>query len=283
MKNFLPSLTTFFLFAFETNAQITVSGTSGLYGSWADGVYTNTTYTYQNYTTYRWSKYPFQIINCGGNNWCLQWDYGGGLYTASHVIGGTTTKPPSDCWSNSFEFGTPTLSGPDVIILSIAEINVSGNATAIVDGDNIPSATDHTDFGTTFPSTPVAKTYTIDNTGTQALTVSSIGMTGAQASNYTVAGITFPATIAPGGSSTFTVTFQGTSVQVYNAEVVINNNDCNEGIYNYAVKAEISCQPAAFSACPPNISVNTTTNQCNAVVNYTATVTGAGTPVTVAV
>jgi len=207
-------------------------------------------------------------------------DLEGGRYNVSHVIGGTTTKPPSDCWSHEgANFGTPTLSGPDVIILSIAEINVSGNATAIVDGDNIPSATDHTDFGTTFPSTPVAKTYTIDNTGTQALTVSSIGMTGAQASNYTVAGITFPATIAPGGSSTFTVTFQGTLIQVYNAQVVINNNDCNEGIYNYAVKAEISCQPAAFSACPANISVNNTANQCNAAVTYNATVTGFPAPV----
>ena len=103
-------------------------------------------------------------------------------------------------------------------------------------------------------------------------------MTGAQASNYTVAGITLPATIPPGGSATFTATFQGTSIQVYNAEVVVNNNDCNEAVYNYAVRAEISCVAASFTACPSAISTDTDPGLCSAVVSYPTTATGTPAP-----
>ncbi len=164
------------------------------------------------------------------------------------------------------------------VTVNSPEINVTGNSVTIVDGDLTPTVTDHTDFGTPFPAVPVTRTFTIQNSGTSNLTVSTITMAGAQASNFTVGGITLPATVAPSGSTTFTVTFVASPLGIYNATVVINNTDCNENPYDFAVRGEVSCQPPAFSSCPANITVNTALNLCTQVVTYAPVVTGAPTP-----
>ncbi|MBK9451925.1 MAG: HYR domain-containing protein [Bacteroidetes bacterium] len=90
--------------------------------------------------------------------------------------------------------------------------------------------------------------------------------------------MTLPATVAPSGSTTFTVTFLASPLGVYNATVLINNSDCNESPFDFAVRGEVSCQPPAFSSCPANITVNTALNLCTQVVTYAPVVTGAPTP-----
>ncbi len=157
------------------------------------------------------------------------------------------------------------------------EINIKGNGNSIVDGDNTPSATDATDFGGTLPSVAVTKTYTIENTGAATLDITSINMTGANASNFTVGGITLPTTIAPSSSATFTVTFNASAIGIKNAAVEISNSDCDEALYNYAVQGEINCSPASFTVCPSNITTTADTGLCSAMVNYVTTI-APGTP-----
>ncbi len=164
------------------------------------------------------------------------------------------------------------------VTVNSAEINVTGNAVAIVDGDLTPSLTDHTDFGTPFPGVPVTRTYTIQNNGSIPLTVNTITMGGANASNFTVGGITLPATVAPSGSTTFTVTFLASPIGVYNATVLINNSDCNESPFDFAVRGEVSCLPPAFTTCIQNVAVTAANGTCARVVTYLPVVTGAPTP-----
>ncbi|MBL7975867.1 MAG: choice-of-anchor D domain-containing protein, partial [Candidatus Kapabacteria bacterium] len=157
------------------------------------------------------------------------------------------------------------------------EINIQGNANTIVDGTTTVSTTTATDFGITLPSTNVTKTYTIQNTGNATLNVNSISMSGTNPSAFTVGGITTPTTVAAGSSTTFTVTFNATNVQIYNAVVNVMNDDCDEATYNYAVKCEIQCTNPTISN-PGNQSVNAPTGSCSATVTYTTTVTGVPTP-----
>jgi hypothetical protein len=164
------------------------------------------------------------------------------------------------------------------VTVNSPEINVVGNSVTIADGDLTASLTDHTDFGTPFPGIPVTQTYTIQNTGTDPLVVSTITMAGAQAANFTVGGITLPTTVASGSSTTFTVTFVAVPLGVYNATVVINNTDCNESPYDFAVRGEVSCQPPAFTACIGNVTVTTANNLCARVVTYIPVITGAPAP-----
>ncbi|HKX85690.1 MAG TPA: choice-of-anchor D domain-containing protein, partial [Flavobacterium sp.] len=133
------------------------------------------------------------------------------------------------------------------------EINIQGNLTTITDGDNIPSITDDTDFGTTTTSTNVVKTYTIQNTGTANLSVTNVAMN--TGSVFTVGGITLPATIPASGSTTFTVTFNSASTGTFNDTVVVTSNDADETTYNYDVTATI---PAGSSP-EINIQGNSTT------------------------
>ena len=135
--------------------------------------------------------------------------------------------------------GTTNISG--TLTVTAPEINVQGNSTNISDGDNTPSTTDDTDFGTTTASTNVVKTFTIQNTGTGALTVSSINMT--TGTKFTIGGITLPTTINSGSSATFTVTFNSANSGTFTDKVTINNTDANEAAYDFALRATVSVAP----------------------------------------
>ena len=97
---------------------------------------------------------------------------------------------------------------------SAPEMDVQGNSVSIVDGDTTPNAADDTSFGAqSVAGGTVSKTFTIQNTGTETLTLGSnaVSISGANASDFTVA--TQPATtVAAGGSTTFTVEFAPSAV-----------------------------------------------------------------------
>ncbi|MFZ4057339.1 MAG: FG-GAP-like repeat-containing protein, partial [Ferruginibacter sp.] len=136
---------------------------------------------------------------------------------------------------------SPTVS---VLLGGINEINVKGNNTNIVDGDITPTLTDHTDFGTVSGS--FARTFTIQNTGTTVMQISSVTSSNSQ---FTISGA--PATIAGGDSANFQITFNGTAGGAQNSTITILNNDCDEATYDFVVTAAI--QPTIGNY--PNITV----------------------------
>ena len=133
------------------------------------------------------------------------------------------------------------------------EINVLGNGSTILDGDYIPSLTDSTDFGSINTGGNIVRTFTIENTGTNPLSVNGITLTGADASLFTVGLLTTASPIPPGGSSTFTVTFTPASGGLKTATINIANSDMDEGIYDFAIrgKGNTTC-----SSIPGNLVVN---------------------------
>jgi hypothetical protein len=129
----------------------------------------------------------------------------------------------------------------DFAIKAIAEIPnpnivVKGNSTIIALGDITPSTVDHTDYGSTAINTNVVKTYTIENTGTGVLTVSTILMN--TGTGYTIGGISLPATIAASGSTTFTVTFNSAVAGTFADSVIITNDDPTDSSFAFAVTAK---------------------------------------------
>jgi hypothetical protein len=171
-----------------------------------------------------------------------------------------------------------TSTATQLITVTAPDINVTGNSVTIVKGDATPSVSDNTDFGGTLPGTPVAKTFTIQNKGTAPLVVSSIGVSGANASEFTVSGISLPVTIAANASANFTLTYLSNNVGISNAVVTVNTNDCNDASYDFAVKAQITCTMPSFANSNPYIQNNTTTTTCNAVVTYPLAANGIPAP-----
>jgi hypothetical protein len=118
------------------------------------------------------------------------------------------------------------------------EINLVGNGLTIVDGDASPSLTDHTNFGSVAWGNSFTRTFTIQNTGTGSLNLSGaspyVVIGGAQASDYSIT--TPPSnTVAPGASTTFVVTFSPAAIGTRNATLTINNDDSDEGVYDFAI------------------------------------------------
>jgi hypothetical protein len=164
------------------------------------------------------------------------------------------------------------------VIVNAPEINVAGNGNNIPTGTTTTSAASNTNFGGTLPNTPVTKNFVIQNTGTASLKINSIDLSGTDASAFSITGITLPATIVPNATASFNVVFNSATPGIKNATVTLNNNDCNEGTYQFAVTAEITCTNPVFINLNPQVQTTTTANSCNAVVNYPLAVTGIPAP-----
>ncbi len=148
------------------------------------------------------------------------------------------------------------------------EINVLGNLTNIADGDNSPSATDHTDFGNVGNSNSLVRTFTIQNPGTANLSISSITMSGTNAALFTVGGLSPVSPIPPGNSATFTVTFAPGTTGLKTATVNIANSDCDEAPYDFSVQG---------TGVPPTLGTYPTTIIANAGSNAIVTPSAAPT------
>ncbi len=114
------------------------------------------------------------------------------------------------------------------------EINLQGNSVTIADGNLTPDTSDSTDIGTVMGGQIV--NYTIQNTGTDDLTVSSIDISGTNASDFTVSGLTLPATIAGSSDATFQITFVPSATGTRSATVTVNSDDCDEAAYDFAIQ-----------------------------------------------
>ncbi|SKB05490.1 delta-60 repeat domain-containing protein [Prosthecobacter debontii] len=143
----------------------------------------------------------------------------------------TITVTNSDATKGAYDF---VVSGEGVE----PEINLKGNDLGIVNGDATPSSSDGTDFGPGIYVPQLVKTFVIENAGTGPLTVSSIGLSGPNASNFSVTQIS-GGTVAPGQSKSFDVLFYPASpLGAHYATVTINSNDADEAAYTFTVKAE---------------------------------------------
>ncbi|NCI46521.1 HYR domain-containing protein [Sediminibacterium soli] len=164
------------------------------------------------------------------------------------------------------------------ITVQAPEINLTGNNTNIVNDSQTPSENDNTGFGTVTTATQVTKSFVIQNSGTSVLTVQSIGISGANAGDFTMGGITLPVSLAPGATAGFSLVFQSATAGVKNAQVTINNTDCDEATYRFAVTGTAYCTAPVFSNLNPYLQASTAANSCNAVVNYALAVSGTPAP-----
>ncbi len=143
-----------------------------------------------------------------------------------------------------------------------SSIAVSGGGQAIVDGSTTPDPTDDTDFGAAaYAGAPVSQTYTISNSGTGVLTIGNLVLGGANPGDFT---ITSPpaTTVAPGGSTTFSVQFAPTALGTRAATISFDENDPTQSDpFTFAIQGE--ALPGLSITDPqvtvPNDSTSTTT------------------------
>jgi uncharacterized delta-60 repeat protein len=117
-----------------------------------------------------------------------------------------------------------------------SEISVIGaNNNVIVGPDITPSTADGTDLGSVAVAgnTTLSQVFTITNSGSAPLTISSITWTAQDV--FTITGFT-SGTIAVGTSQTFTITFDPIAAGPRISDLTINSNDCDEATTAFVVK-----------------------------------------------
>jgi hypothetical protein len=104
-------------------------------------------------------------------------------------------------------------------------IGVSGGGQPIADGASGASSANDTDFGTAVVgSAPVTETFAIANTGTAPLNLGTVSLGGANAGDFQV--LTQPASsVAPQGSTTFSVQFQPSAAGARTASISFSEDD----------------------------------------------------------
>jgi hypothetical protein len=116
-----------------------------------------------------------------------------------------------------------------------SEISIEANSTYIPDGNTAYNIPDFTEFGENYTGVPTTRNYTIYNTGSTNLTIGAISFSGTAAADFSIS--TSPsATVAPGSSTTFAITFNTATAGVRNAAISIVNNDSSENPYNFNIR-----------------------------------------------
>ncbi len=134
----------------------------------------------------------------------------------------------------------PDPAGSPVISYAVAapEIDLYGNGVMIAINDNTPSFPDHTMFGSVDVSGGSrTRTYTIQNTGGQALTLTSVTLGGSGAGEFSKTDPTL-ASVPAYGSTTFTVTFDPTSEGTKTATLTVVSNDSDESNYVFTISGD---------------------------------------------
>jgi hypothetical protein len=137
--------------------------------------------------------------------------------------------------SFSVEVGTTT-SGVSVLEGGMPEITVLGNGNDIGDGNNWPTYSRYTKFGSLEVSSgSVIRSFTIKNDGLAALTISNVAISGANASDFTITS-TAATSVAASGQTTFSVKFDPSALGSRTATITITNNDADEGTYDFSIQ-----------------------------------------------
>ena len=118
------------------------------------------------------------------------------------------------------------------------EINIKGNGNTIADGDTTPTSTDDTDFGNVDVGSNSTNTFTIENSGLASLTISGLSpyvtLSGDNPDQFSISSAPSNS-IGIGSTTTFDIKFSPTSAGAKTAIVTINNDDDNEGTYNFQI------------------------------------------------
>ena len=196
----------------------------------------------------------------------------------------------NDHASNIFPVGTTTVvwtatdaSGnhttcAQLVTVQAPEINVQGNGNSIADGSTTISGTGSGGIGTDLGNGPSSSSFTIQNTGAVALSIGNITFQGANPGDFSVTASP-AASVTGGGSTTFVVACNPSAVGTRNAIVHVENSDCDEADFDFAVQGTGVCTAPSFTVCPTNISaVNTASGSCTAIVTYAATAAGQPAP-----
>lgn len=144
------------------------------------------------------------------------------------AFNGSLSFTNNDADENPFNFtitGTVTTPAP-----LAPEIEILDGTMNLVDGQSTVN------FGSATVGGTLAKTFTVRNTGTANLSLTNIVLPTA----YSLTAGPAVTSIAPGGSTTITLSLNTASAGTFSGGVALGNNDANEGPFNFNVTGTVT-------------------------------------------
>lgn len=172
---------------------------------------------------------PYGTIAAGGSTtFVIEFaPSGAGVRTA------TVTIVNNDSDENPYDF---VIQGTGLA----SDINLQGNGHDIALGDAFPGFVDFTDFGSVgIAGQTLSRTFTIQNLGNLPLNLPGaplVEITGANAADFTVTTQPSSSSVSAGGSVTFTVRFDPSTIGLRTAGIRIVNDDLDENPYEFAIQ-----------------------------------------------
>ncbi|SNS42142.1 choice-of-anchor D domain-containing protein, partial [Dokdonia pacifica] len=126
----------------------------------------------------------------------------------------------------------------EAVVTFVPEIEITGNAVEIVNGDMIPDVSDATDYGTISLGTKKNVAFTINNVGSGALTLSGpppyLTITGTDASQFSIQ--TEPSSsIAASAATVFQIQYNPFGLGTHTATVTVVSDDSDEPNYSFTI------------------------------------------------
>jgi hypothetical protein len=148
--------------------------------------------------------------------------------TCNPTAGGTRTATlrlrSSDPRENPFDV-------PITAVGLLPEIAVEQPA-----GTGLADGTGNVAFGpTAVGGAPLARSFTVRNTGTGQLSLAGVSVTGGQAGDFTVEAGSLPLVLGPGGQASFSVAFVPAAIGLRGTTLVITSNDADEATFEVAL------------------------------------------------
>ncbi|PBQ34389.1 hypothetical protein CNR22_22290 [Sphingobacteriaceae bacterium] len=164
--------------------------------------------------------------------------------------------------------------GSSCTVFLNSEIGITGNGSSILNGSSTPTLSNFTDFGALCSNTAIVKTFSIQNSGTGALTISSVSMSGTDASLFAVGALSAASPIAAGSGASFNVTLTPGSSGIKTATLNITNNDCDESAFTFVISGTALALPTVTASTSHSIICNTASTSVYGLGADTYTWTG---------
>ncbi|MCP4420267.1 MAG: choice-of-anchor D domain-containing protein, partial [Chloroflexi bacterium] len=220
--------------------------------------------------------------NSGGTGGGLNVEDGTGSITNSCIVfnsdtavSGTVTDATTNWWGTAtgpsgvgpgagdsvaggINYSSFLTTAPVGCLAYLQEIEITGQSQLIADGDTTPSTANGTDFGVAVVgSGSVNYAFNITNLGGSDLVLTNspyVSLSGPTSAAFTV--MTQPSSpISSGGTTTFTIAFNPSTVGAFNATVTIANNDSDENPYTFAITAVACNIPTASNETELNSAI----------------------------
>ncbi len=243
--------------------------------------------------------HTFQITNSGGGSLTISSVTTSGTHAADFSVLSFPTTVSGNSSSNLVIRFDPSALGTRTATITIANddadeasydfvvqgTGVAANVavlglslTEIADGDTTPAAGDGTDFGTVgLVGSTLIRTFTITNTGSDALGFGTVSVSGTHAADFTVTTQPSGSPLSPGATTTFQVTFDPSALGLRTAALSFTNTAgfYSKDPYNFDIQG--TGAGAGISNRPGSFAVSTMMGQNPADVTFSITNVGLGT------